>query len=475
MMKFFKRPGPTVGIGLLLLCLTLAQLAASPKPPYVTTSQAWYSKPDSETISNLGELQQTNPFQDLTATLQRLRDEYARIVAKFNALSFECKSNLRIRVDEAIAEAIKWKRSVDSFGLLETIDLSDMSATEKELIIRDRFATQGLTGEALDARVRAFNLNDLVGITAAESQMIRMHRLRQRGLTERQIADILRGEEAIVRELRPMYENLDRLIWESLKKAYNKAYQCCLCSALEFYPSMMQALFQELTLISETEAVRVGSIEKNQECARAVQEKWSGGGGWRGIITYTSKYNYKTSGQKANNISYEEWDSTYEATFHLDGKKDEHGAPLARVRATATDTSKRGSRGTDPCYRISQQLQEVAGSAESAGALVTVSANPRAGTYFVSYAFPEVIAKGTNHVSSKVAGTCNNPFNKSVDYTQAVTDFPVESGPGVEIEGTLDPNNAESLVGYKTTTVRGRHGGTKTLTVSWDLTYCKQP
>ena len=198
---------------------------------------------------------QNNPAQNLEATLQNLRTEYTRIVAKFNALRFDCKSNMRIRVDEAIADANKWKHTVDVLGLLEEITVTDLSRTEQEMIVRDRFSRQRLTGEALEARVRAFNLNNLTSITADESRMVRASRLRQRGFSEREIADIVSGEDAIKRELRPMYENLDRLIWNSLRTAYEKAYQCCLCSAQDYLPLMMVGLFRELTLLSEAEAL----------------------------------------------------------------------------------------------------------------------------------------------------------------------------------------------------------------------------
>ncbi|MDQ2974493.1 MAG: hypothetical protein M3R69_03665, partial [Acidobacteriota bacterium] len=338
-MKIFKRLRPTtLMMAVLLTCLAIAQLTASPRK---SKPRQLPSKETTIVASSNSESQQANPFQDLTATMQLLRTEYARIIAKFNALKFECRPSMKLQVDEAIADAIKWKRTVDSLGLLETIDISDLNASEKELIVRDRLSSQGLTGGALEARVRAFNLNDLHNITEAESRLVRISRLHQRGLTERQIADILSGDEAIVRELRPMYQNLDRLIWESLKNAYNKAYECCLCSALEYWPPMMAALFQEMSFISETDAVQVGSVEKNQECSMAVRGKWSGGAGWRGMITYTSKYNYKTSGEKANNISSEEWHTTYDATFYLPGKQDEHGLPIAKVRAVATETTAR--------------------------------------------------------------------------------------------------------------------------------------
>jgi hypothetical protein len=92
-----------------------------------------------------------------------------------------------------------------------------------------------------------------------------------------------------------MYENLDRLSWNSLRTAYEKAYQCCLCSAQDYLAPMMAALFREMTLFSETEALKIGSVEKNEECARAVRDRITGAAGWRGTLTYTTSYQYKGS------------------------------------------------------------------------------------------------------------------------------------------------------------------------------------
>lgn len=488
-MKTIKRVIRTLPTGLVFGCLIVAQLAASPITRPVIPRQADHDqvtheasndtdadaivKASSEASNEVRESPQDNPFQNLSATLQRLRDEYTRIVAKFNALRLDCKSNMRLRADDAIADAFKWKHTVDVLGLLEEISLGDLRSSERELIIRDRLGRQGLTGQALEARVRAFNPNDLRDITESESRLVLVSRLRQRGLTERQIADVLSGGGAITRELRPMYENLDRLIWESLKKAYNKAYECCRCSAQDFFPTMMSSLFREMTLLSESEAVKVGSIEKNEECLRAVREKLAGAG-WRGTITYESRYQYKGSGQKANNISYWAEESSYVATIHLDGRLDENGAPIAKLTANASETTIRGGKGTAGCYRISEQRQEVSGAAENDKAGGRVSLNPRTGSYNVYYTLTDVKATGSYHVTSKVGGTCNNPYNKSLDQTNPVTDYSVDSGPSVGIEGQVDPENPDSLVGSKSVTVPGRNGGERKTTVTWSLVNCKK-
>ena len=417
---------------------------------------------------------QNNPAQNLEATLQTLRTEHTRIVAKFNALRFDCKSNMRIRVDEAIADANKWKHTVDVLGLLEEISVTDLSTTEKEMIVRDRFSRQGLTGEALEARVRAFNLNDLTSITPDESRSVLISRLRQRGRSEQEIAEILSGGEAIKRELRPMYDNLDRLIWNSLRTAYEKAYQCCLCSAQDYLPPMMAALFREMTLLSEDEALQIGSIAKNEECARAVRDRITGAAGWRGTLTFTSRYQYKGSAERANVLNYWDESSTYEATLRLDGKVNEQGVPIATLNATAHQLNIRGGRGAGACYRISQQRQEVEGSTQDDNATLRVSQDPRTGTYNIYYTLAVVKARGTYKVTSKVAGTCNNPFNKNLDQTTPEENGSVDSGPLIDIEAQPDPENPNSLVGTKTVSKTMPRGGEMVTTVTWNLLYCKK-
>ena len=441
-----------------------------------TGAQARQAEPygtfDGNSSDQLHYSQQNNQFQ-LNSTLQTLREEYARIVAKFSVLRFDCKSNMRIRVNDAIADATRWKHSVDVLGLLEEINVNDLSESEKQLIVRERFASQGLSGEALEARVRAFNLNNLGNISASESRFIRIIRLRLRGLSEQQIAEVLNGDEAIRAELRPMYDNLNRLIWDSLRHAYEKAYQCCLCSTQDFWPPMMAALFQEMSLIDEAEAVKIGSVEKNQECARAVQQRTSSGTGWRGTITYTSKYQYKGSGQKANNVSYWDEHSQYDATYRLDGRLDQNGKPLARVSATADEAKINGGRGTTACYRVSEQRYEVTGTANDDNGGITISTDTRSGQYSIYYQLVQVMGRGEHHVTSKVSGTCNNPFNKPLDQSDPLEDYPIESGPYVEIEGQINPDDPNQLDGSKTVKVRAR-SGERTITVTWNLLYCRK-
>ena len=182
-----------------------------------------------------------------------------------------------------------------------------------------------------------------------------------------------------------MYENLDRLSWNSLRTAYEKAYQCCLCSAQDYLAPMMAALFREMTLFSETEALKIGSVEKNEECARAVRDRITGAAGWRGTLTYTTSYQYKGSAQRGNAINYWDESSSYEATLQLSGKVNEQGSPVASLSATAHQLNITGGRGTVGCYRIAQQRQELEGTTQENNATLRVSQNNRTGVYNVNY------------------------------------------------------------------------------------------
>jgi hypothetical protein len=91
LMRMSKRVVPTLPISLAFGCLIIAQLFASPLTrPLRHAAQNHAPGPlSNDAGTTLRDHQQNNSFQDLTATMQRLRDEYARIVAKFNALKFE--------------------------------------------------------------------------------------------------------------------------------------------------------------------------------------------------------------------------------------------------------------------------------------------------------------------------------------------------------------------------------------------------
>src|ERR1051325_11642033 len=108
-MKHLRRMRIALASGLVFGLLILAQLSAQPVSRHRTGKQKDVSREQisASILTGTSKLQnpsQNNPFQNLDAIMQTLRDEYARIVAKFNALRFECKSNMRIRVNEAIAD-----------------------------------------------------------------------------------------------------------------------------------------------------------------------------------------------------------------------------------------------------------------------------------------------------------------------------------------------------------------------------------
>ena len=103
-----------------------------------------------------------------------------------------------------------------------------------------------------------------------------------------------------------------------------------------------------------------------------------------------------------------------------------------------------------------------------------MSQNNRTGVYNVNYTLAVVPARGTYHVTSKVGGTCNNPFNKPLDQTTTLENMSLSTGTVLDIEAQVDPENPNSLVGSKTVTTPMQRGGEFVTTVTWNLLYCQK-
>ncbi|MCA1636136.1 MAG: hypothetical protein LC785_16200, partial [Acidobacteria bacterium] len=128
------------------------------------------------------------------------------------------------------------------------------------------------------------------------------------------------------------------------------------------------------------------------------------------------------------------------------------------------------------CYRVSRQLTTITGDTEVDTTGFSVSANPRAGgKYYISFAMPEVRGSGMYTATSEVKGTCNNPFNRSVDQKQPIKDQSITIyGSGEGGEGEVDPNNPDTLSGSKSVTIPTSKGGEIQVTVTWGLSRCKE-
>ncbi len=201
-----------------------------------------------------------------------------------------------------------------------------------------------------------------------------------------------------------------------------------------------------------------------------VEDHESCTGQWRGTITYSSNYKYAGSGEGANNKSYWNEEVNYTATIELSDKKDEYGKPLAFIKAQASEIKERGGQGITGCYRINNQIQKVSGTAEDT-ASVSVSVRPD-GNYNLSYSLPLVIANGTYTVTSKPAGTCNNPYNRSLNQNDPVKDYKISPGFSIDEGGIIDPKRPNVLAGSKTVTKEWQRDGQATVTVTWNLASC---
>ena len=193
---------------------------------------------------------------------------------------------------------------------------------------------------------------------------------------------------------------------------------------------------------------------------------------WTGTITY--QVTTKKKGTAENKLTFSHWneDTFYETKAELDGRRNEHGHQIASVRATAYENKDWGSRGKGVCYRETDNSQAVRGEAHDDTTGFTISFNPRTGEYSVLAPVIMVYASGQHVVSSRVKGTCNNPYNKDfnqvdkIDRYQLSDDAPVLIG-----KGRIDPAKPDEFSGTETAehdTPRGH----KTVTIKWNLRRC---
>ena len=195
-------------------------------------------------------------------------------------------------------------------------------------------------------------------------------------------------------------------------------------------------------------------------------------GQWIGTITYTSTLKDVGSAQDFRTERTWNDEATYEATAQLDGRRDNLGAPMARVKARAHERTERFSTGKVGCFYAITKIQELNGSetVDTSGSFVYM--NPRSGKYQVHFPAILVSASGTASVDAVVKGTCNNPYNKDNHEKSAVSMRLSGEGPGLEGGGTIDPNNPDVLSGSDTVTVKTTKG-VRTATITWNLRRCQ--
>jgi hypothetical protein len=198
-------------------------------------------------------------------------------------------------------------------------------------------------------------------------------------------------------------------------------------------------------------------------------------GQWTGTITYTVTSKREGSGENAANKSSWKEEFYYQAKAQLDGRTDNYGKPLARVDAEGTETKLSESIGKSrPCHREGKQTWRVSGNASETTSAFSITVNPRTGEYSVSAPTIIVPASGESTVSSVIKGTCNNPFNKDVNYSNKLDAAQLSpGGPSVDGKGMIDPADPHAFSGTNSETVRLGGGRDKTVTITWDLKRCQ--
>ena len=197
-------------------------------------------------------------------------------------------------------------------------------------------------------------------------------------------------------------------------------------------------------------------------------------GQWQGTITYSTSLKEVGSAESMVNKSSWNDEARYDSEAVISGRRNDMGAQIALLKATASQKRERVSTGKGVCYRTSTQIQELNGSETVTTTGFSVSVNPRSGQYHVSAPTTVVEASGTDSVVSEVKGTCNNPYNKDLRRSNPVTGMKLSpEGPVVQGIGNIDPANPDVISGTNTVTIPTNKGGERTVTITWNLTRCK--
>jgi hypothetical protein len=195
-------------------------------------------------------------------------------------------------------------------------------------------------------------------------------------------------------------------------------------------------------------------------------------GQWTGTISYQVVTQKK--GTAENKVTFSHWndEAYYETKAQLDGRLNDQGVPIALVRATAHERKERGSRGKGVCYRETDDSQAVSGEAHENTTAFSITFNSRTGEYSVLAPTLMVFASGQHVVSSRVKGTCNNPYNKDFNQVDKIERYQLSDDAPVLIgKGHIDPAKPNELAGSETVE-HDTNRGKKTVSIKWDLRRC---
>jgi len=194
----------------------------------------------------------------------------------------------------------------------------------------------------------------------------------------------------------------------------------------------------------------------------------------QGTGTITYRVTRTKKGTAENKLTFSHWteEQLYETKAELDGSRNAEGAAVATVRATAYENKEWGSRGKGVCYRETDNSQAVSGAANDSTTGFSITFNSRTQEYSVLAPTLMVYASGQHVVSSRVKGTCNNPYNKDFNQVDKIERYQLSDDAPVLIgRGRIDPAKPDEFSGTETAehdTPRGH----KTVTIKWDLRRC---
>jgi hypothetical protein len=195
-------------------------------------------------------------------------------------------------------------------------------------------------------------------------------------------------------------------------------------------------------------------------------------GQWIGTISYTTTL--KDAGSAEDLRTKRTWndEAVYEGTAQFDGRRDDRGLPLVRVKAKAHERTERFSTGKVGCFYAITKIRELNGSETVTTTGSHVYMNPRSGEYTVSFPAILVSASGTASMDAVVKGTCNNPYNKDNHERSPLSMKLSGEGPGMDAVRRIDPNNPDVLSGTETVTFKTTKGE-RTSTLTWNLRRCQ--
>ncbi len=443
---------------------------------------------------------ETEPPQDgeltpqmLRGIVNNLRELYREVMPRVKGLQLQCGPDMSEKMREALEPAQGWLKAVGMLGLTDRLSPADVTTEEKEMLIRDRITAEGLTGRDYQLRLRNYNRGGMV-VTASEIIKIERDRLRRQGYTEQEIEDVYKELETVRAEFEKLADDLKRLIWEALQKAYTKAHQCCMQEAKEVYLAMMDQIGQVLSSSGQEAAV---SMDKRSECLCTIQSVSAGqSGAWSGEITHTESFVDERdetlgSGTRQNKY-YKKHD--YEAVINLVYLQrrlvaGEGGSRIpAQVSATGTVESavaieNRWTSGDMDKRQGSETKLNYKGNVRAEDSDVEVNIRPD-GTYSVIYALPCADATGTESTRNYTQGT-GFPEGQKNDITRSKTvsrdvcptqhGVRLKDGQLIGITGQLDVKTTKAISGSKTFEVPLNENPkvNKTITIKWRLKRCK--